>query len=238
MTAKLPKDKHHATLSPDFTFGDFQKFTREVYGVPDDRLYSRWDLMTHQQRFLMRSLKGIRKDDMEKMTLNLLISMSFLMNIANRLHIDIDRELQTRFPEVCSYCGKTPCECKEKKTTKRTRIAVQDSFEQKPVAQFQVMFESVYPKERRTLADAGVHLAEESGEVAEAMQVYYGEHKEEQFNEIAVEIADLVSCMFGVANSAGVDLSKEIRTLFSNGCHVCYKTPCACGYVTASTYES
>lgn len=90
---------------------DLQGFVEKVYGVPDDRIYSLWDLLVQEERFAMRALKGIRQDDIQKVRHNLLISLSWLMSIANRLHIDIDEETWQRFPGLCSYCGKQPCAC-------------------------------------------------------------------------------------------------------------------------------
>ena len=52
--------KQHGTIA------EFQEFIRAVYGLPDDRLYSIEDLLTHTERFAMRALKGIRKKDSEK----------------------------------------------------------------------------------------------------------------------------------------------------------------------------
>jgi hypothetical protein len=84
---------------------DFQTFIGGVYALPDDRLYSIWDLLTQQQRFTMRALKGIRKGNQEKIKLNLLIAFSWLMAIANRLHLDLDAETWQRFPALCPPSG-------------------------------------------------------------------------------------------------------------------------------------
>lgn len=92
---------------------DFQKFIQDVYGLPDDRLFSLSDLVSNQERFTMRALKGIRKEDKEKLKNNLLIAFSFVFAIANRLKIDVENNLWKRFPYVCSYCRKVPCQCKK-----------------------------------------------------------------------------------------------------------------------------
>ena len=96
----MPQIKSSSTLQ------DFQELIKEIYGVPDDRLFSLSDLISNLERFTMRSLKGIRKQDKKKLELNLLISLSWLMAIANRLHVNTNEIVLNRFPYICSYCKK------------------------------------------------------------------------------------------------------------------------------------
>lgn len=225
-------------IDKNLTLGDFQKVIETIYSLPDDRLYSIEDLLTHQQRFAMRALKGIRKDDFKKMTLNLLIALSWLMAISNRFHISVEQSVWKRFPNQCSYCGEKPCQCKKNKSNgkkkKQTRLDVQI----KSIAELQQMFENIYPSSQRSLADAGVHFAEEVGEVNEAVHNYLGQHLSKQFDEIQSEIADEVSCIFGVANSAGINVAKELVKLYKNGCHVCHGAPCTCSFVVVSQLKT
>ena len=219
------------------TIRDFQKFNSEVYSMPDDRLYSLHDLLTQQQRFAMCALKGIRKGNKEKIKHNLLISLSFMTAKFNRLHVDIEDEVWKRFPNLCSYCGQKPCACKKIKQPVRLKVKGHNKFKPKTLAGFQEMFNEIYPASTRTLADAGVHLAEEMGEVSEAIHNYLGQHKEKQFDEVKLEIADFISCVFGVANSAEIDVANELGKLFYNGCHVCHKTPCECSFTQIAKFK-
>lgn len=186
----------------------------------------------------MRALKGIRKGDVEKLKFNLLISLSWLMAIGNRLHIDIGEEVWKRFPGLCSYCGGNPCQCKKIRPKKRKYVKIVDSRRPKNLAGFQKMFNSIYPPEGRTLFHAGVHLAEEVGEVGEAVHNYLGQHRKKQFENIKRETADLVSCIFGVANSAEIDVAKELGKMFSNNCHICHKNPCTCNFTSVSSLRT
>ncbi|MFZ2522412.1 MAG: hypothetical protein WAX44_00545 [Minisyncoccia bacterium] len=220
------------------TISDFQGFISDVYSLPDDRLYSIWDLLVQQQRFTMRSIKGIRKGNIEKIKYNLLISLSWLMAISNRLHINIEDEVWKRFPMLCSYCGKKPCVCKTVKATKRVRVKVDNTLRPHSMSAFQKMFNEIYPSSGRTLPDAGVHLAEEMGEVSEAIHNYLGQHLQKQFDEVKLEMSDFVSCIFGVANSAKIDIAKELSITFENNCHVCHKAPCVCGFSTVIQIKS
>jgi NTP pyrophosphatase (non-canonical NTP hydrolase) len=212
------------------TVADFQKFISDVYSLPDDRLYSIWDLLTQQQRFTMRALKGIRKGNVDKVKNNLFISFSWLTAIANRLHIDIEEEVWNRFPYLCSYCGWLPCSCKSIKSIERVGGKIDNNKRPHSLAAFQKMFAEIYPAEGRTKADAGVHLAEEMGEVSEAVHNYLGQHLQKQFQEVKLELADFVSCIFGVANSYDIDMAKELETAYSNNCHVCHQLPCECSF--------
>lgn len=220
------------------TLGDLQKFISNVYALPDDRIYSIWDLLTQQQRFAMRAIKGIRKGNIEKLKLNLLISFSWIMAISNRLHIDIEEEVWRRFPMLCSYCGHKPCICKTVKQTKRVRVRVDNTLRPHSLTAFQKMFSEIYPADGRTLADAGVHLAEEMGEVSEAVHNYLGQHLQKQFDEVRLEISDFISCVLGVANSANIDVAKELSIMYENNCHVCHKAPCACSFSEVAHIKS
>lgn len=219
-----------ASFTRGGTIAQFQKFIDHIYGLPDDRLYSIWDLLIHQQRFAMRALKGIRKGDRSKLQLNLLISFSWLMAIGNRMHIDVEEEIWRRYPTLCSYCGERPCVCKKTRPAKRKKVKVDESLRPRKLADFQSMLEAIYPAEKRTLADAGVHLSEEMGEIGEAMQNFLGQHKSDQFDEIGREMADFVSCLFGVANSAGIDVAGQLAKMFHLNCHVCHQAPCVCSF--------
>ena len=82
-----------ASFRKNQTLNKFQTLIGEIYALTDDRTYSLWDLLTQQQRFTMRALKGIRKGNKKKLIKNLMISLSWLMAIANRFHIKIEDEV-------------------------------------------------------------------------------------------------------------------------------------------------
>ena len=222
----------------DGSLGDFRNFIQDIYGAHDDRFYSIWDLMSNLERYVMRALKGIRKDDKKKLIKNLAIAMSWAMAASNRLHISVEGKLWQRFPFVCSYCGKCPCACKKIKVEKRIQTSPKPSLRPKTLAQFQAMFQKIYPSESRTLEHAGIHLAEEVGEVSEAIHAYMGEHKQAQLDAIREEIADFLSCIFSVANSADIDIAMELAKLYHKNCHVCHGYPCSCSFSTNVLYKS
>jgi NTP pyrophosphatase (non-canonical NTP hydrolase) len=103
---------------------------------------------------------------------------------------------------------------------------------------FQRMFEKIYPSKKRTIEDAGIHLAEEMGELAEAFLAYRGKHKEADFKRIKIESADLLSCIMGVCNSLKINFAKELSKMFSENCHVCKKAPCICKFHFVMEFKS
>lgn len=220
------------------SIADFQNFVKQIYSLPDDLHFSLLDLLIHEQRFAMRALKGIRKNNPQKIKLNMVIAFSFLMAIGNRLHIDIEQVVWQRFPMLCSYCGEKPCICKKIKLEKRHKVHINNALRPGTLSGFQKMFEEIYPSSSRTLTDAGIHLAEEIGEVTEAVQNFLGQHQKKLMQEIVLELADCVSCIFGVANSSQFDLAQELARLFSNNCHVCHKAPCVCNFHSVATIKT
>lgn len=224
-------------LLANSTLLGYQNFVKDIYGMPNDRMFSLPDLLSNQERFTMRALKGVRKGEREKIISNLLISMSWLMTIANRLHIDVDEALWKRFPDSCSYCGAKPCVCGHKKVKKRkTRKNTENPSHN--IYEYQKMFRELYPPEKRTLFEAGVHLAEEVGEISEVVCWFLGEHRPELFDKIKDEIADCLSCIFGLANSANIEIAKELAKMYNNKCHICHKSPCACNFSFIAKFSS
>ncbi len=211
---------------------DFQRLIESIYSLPDDRLYSIYDLLAQQQRFTTRALKGIRKKDQDKIKVNLAIALAWCMAVANRLHINIEQEVVKLFREACPYCGRKPCTCK---AIKRASVKPKNKVTaNKNIDQLQKMFAEIYPPTARTIQDAGIHVAEEMGEVSEAIHNFLGQHSTVSFSEIQTEIADYVSCLFGLANSVPIDVTDILAELFYKNCHVCHKAPCICSYSSVS----
>lgn len=226
------------SIKPNTTIKEHQKFVNDVYGLSNNRDFDLWDMLSNIQRFVMRGLKGIRKNDKEKTKLNLLIALSWFMSISNQLHINIEDNVWKRFPYLCSYCGFCPCLCKEKKIKKRLKIKIKESKHPKTLADFQKMFNEIYPAKKRTLENAGIHLAEELGEFTESIFIYRGGHSNEGFKNIETETADFFSCILATFSSLEVDVAKELSKIFKNNCHICKKAPCECGFKYITTYKS
>lgn len=227
-----------ASVKQDTTIREYQGFVKEVYGQPNDRYFNLWDMISNVERFMMRGLKGIRKRDKDKTKINLLIAFSWFMSMMNQLHIDIEDKVWSRFPYLCSYCGSCPCSCRERRIEKRGKVSIDESKRPKTLEDFQNMFNKIYPAKNRTIEQAGVHLAEEAGELSESLLTYRGGHKDGDFKNIELESADFFSCTMGVFNSLGISVAKELSVMFFNNCHVCKNAPCTCNFKGITTFKS
>ncbi|MAH42539.1 hypothetical protein CL614_02335 [archaeon] len=220
------------------TITEYCEFVKDVYGLSNERYFSIWDMMSNIERFAMRGLKGIRKEDYEKAKLNLLISFSWFTSITNKLHIDIEDAVWKRFPFMCSYCASNPCKCKKEKIEIRQKVPIDNSKKPNTLRDYQNMFKEIYPIEARTIEHAGVHLAEELGELSEAILTYRSGHKDEMFKEVIIELADVFSCFIGLFNSINFDMTTELSKMFFDNCHVCHNAPCNCNFNSVIKFKS
>lgn len=227
-----------ASIVQDTTVRAYMDFMRDVYSVSNDRHFSLGDMMTNIDRFIMRGLKGIRKGDEEKTVLNLLIAFSWFASFVNRFHIDIENEVWERFPGACSYCAAAPCDCGEKRPAKRQVMRGDEKDKPAILHDFQEMFETIYPAKNRSLEKAGIHLAEEMGELSESLLDYRGHHNEKTLKNVKLEAADLFSCFLGVFNSLQRDVAEASAALFRENCHVCKQAPCQCDFDFIMTFKS
>ena len=227
-----------ASVKNNTTIKELQDFVLQVYGASNDRYFDTPDMLTNMQRFTMRGIKGIRKNDAGKVKLNLLIAQSWFVSLMNRFHINLQEAVWKRFPYVCSYCANCPCVCKVQKIKTRKKIVSNRAKEPKTLRALQQMFLNIYPPNTRTIEHAGIHLAEELGELSEAVWTYQGTRDQKAFGVIASEAADFFSCLMGAFNSLNISAAKELALLFSNNCHVCHKAPCRCPYSFIATFKS
>ena len=227
-----------ASIKPNTTIREYQNFVQEVYGVPNDQYWNSQEMLTNIQRFCMRGVKGIRKGDTAKTIFNLLIAQTWFGSLMNRLHIDLQEQVWKRFPYMCSYCAHCPCICKVQKIKTRKKVVFYERKRPKTFADFQDMFWAIYPPESRTLEHAGIHLAEEMGELSEAVLRYQGLRKKKDFTKITQEAADFFSCLMGVFNFMHIPVARELSALFSHNCHVCKKAPCECSFAFVANFKS
>lgn len=227
-----------ASVKANSSLAGYQNFVREVYGPGNQRHFTTDEMLTNVARFSMRALKGVRKRDLEKVRVNMAVAVSWFISLLNQLDIDLDDATWNRFPYACSYCGECPCACKAKKIKKRVTVRIDPAMRPKTIRGMQEMIGKIYPPERRTLEEAGVHFAEEVGELSEAVLLFRGHHRNEDFDKVILESADAFTCAMGVYNSLGLDFAGELARMFANGCHVCHKTPCACNYNFVMNFKS
>jgi NTP pyrophosphatase (non-canonical NTP hydrolase) len=239
---------------PNEPLAKFQDMVWNIYGLADDRLYSNWDLISNMERFTMWGLKGIRKGKIGDLIIpsqlertpnpaesfsnvystiglkfNLLLGAAWLFALTSRLHIDLEEQVWQRYPYYCPYCGQLPCNCKDWKGPRATPTPPNKA---KPatLSDLQKMLEEIYPAKNRTLEHAGVHWAEELGELSEAWHLFEGTHKQKHFQQLELEAADYFTHFLTVANSAGFNFAEDFYKLIPEKCHVCGKKQCVCNF--------
>ncbi len=227
-----------SSLPASVTIPQYQRFIGELYGLNNARHWNAPEILTNVERFSMRMLKGIRKADAAKTKSNAFIALSWFTSFLNQLQVDLEEIVWRRFPYHCSYCGTSPCSCRKNKVVSRKAVSRDDKQKPKTFAEYQEMFQKIYPAESRTLSHAGIHLAEEVGELAEAFLLFRGSHRPTDFANVELEAADYFSCLMGVLNSLGVNAADEISRMYNPNCHECHAMPCRCGYEFVASYKS
>jgi NTP pyrophosphatase (non-canonical NTP hydrolase) len=207
---------------------DFQAWNAQVYGVVNDQNYQVSDIVSRIHRYVTHVLKLVRKEKRDDADFLLAMAASWTFALANRLHIDLQDELWQRFPGKCPYCGAKPCSCKERAKKRRTLRAGRTQMPQ-TLSEFQAMLRTIYPD--NTLRDSVMHLAEEAGEVDEAVDAFRRTHDRKYLEEVKLELVDVLTNLCAVGSCWDIDLADALAEHFSKGCHACGKAPCRCGYM-------
>ncbi len=214
----------------NFSVNGFQKLNKKIYGKVNRRHYSKPQMVSRMHRYVTRVLKAARRGNHTNIPYCLSMAFSWTCALANELDINLELETWRRFPGICSHCMCGPCACGEADPP-RSPQAVRDTSPQN-LRDFQAMFAQIYPK--NILKDEAIHLAEELGEVDEAVEHFMGTNAAEMFGDIVPELADTFAHICGVANCVDITLAFEMESNFPDGCcHGCRKPECICGYVIA-----
>ncbi|MEK7658433.1 MAG: hypothetical protein AAB352_01035 [Patescibacteria group bacterium] len=216
-------------INANSSLENFQELNRKIYTVTNDRSYSIERMCGHIHRHITQVLKAVRKEKHDNTMYHLCMAFSWAMAILNRFHVELANDMWHRFPGLCPYCLCAPCSCKER-PLERHRLEGKSKGE-KPISlrDWQLMFAKIYPN---SVIESAIHLAEEAGEVDEALQNYSTTHKNDWFWKAVEELVDAITNIFGVANCLNLDLADGLAGFFANGCPKCCHSPCDCDYVT------
>jgi NTP pyrophosphatase (non-canonical NTP hydrolase) len=216
-------------ISENSTLEEFQESNRSLYLVVNDQNYSNTEIFSCLHRHTTQVLKAVRKEKYDDIRYHLCMSLSWSLALANRFHVNLTDETWKRFPGFCPYCLAVPCACKER-PKEREKISGEPTRKQPAsLREWQQMFAEIYPN---IVINSAIHLAEEAGEVDEAIRNYLATHSKDWFNKFVEELVDVITNIFGVANCLKLDVATGMASYFANGCPGCGKTPCSCGYVT------
>lgn len=217
-------------IQPTASLCEFQDFNKKLYEIVDDRNYDITDLHSYLLRHVTHILKAVRKGRHENTKYHLCMALSWALAIANRFHIDVSHEMWNRFPGVCPYCTFAPCSCKHRAHERKLSAASAQTEAPASLSDYQRMFSTIYPN--NSTQDSAMHLAEEVGELSEAIRIYLATHSEDWFNKSVEELVDVIANLFGIATCLGYDLGIESALYFKSGCPKCTQVPCGCGYVS------
>jgi len=215
-------------IPSDSSLARFQSLNKEIYLATNDCNHSNMEMFSRLHRHITQVLKAVRKKKHETMGYHLCMALSWSFALANRFHINLANEMWEFFPGFCLYCSDAPCSCKER-ARERRKLKGESNGEQ-PVSLFdwQAMFAKIYPN---VVINSAMHLAEEAGEVDEAIRNYSATHDPNWFRKIVEELVDVITNIFGVANCLHINLAVGMAGYFGDGCSKCHKSPCDCGYV-------
>lgn len=169
--------------------------------------------------------------------------------LANRLELDVEDVLWQKYPRICPRCLNNVCQCAEPPAPinpeKLSMIALENGH-QRPntLREWQVMFAHIYkgpsgrfnvPPARERLALVFARIAEEIGEVAEAL----GQDPiidPEAGLVVKNEMADLGAWVFALANNLqyvdptahSVSLADIAWDIYPAKCHRCAEAKCIC----------
>lgn len=222
------------------TFERCQRIGGLIYGKQNDITYSTDELVVKMLRYATVVLKGLRKNDDRVLVYYTLLTFSWAMAVANRLHISVSDELWRRFPLMCPYCCGIPCECTRKRKAKRssTILARSQQLKKRPrsVASFVRMLRKIYPSNE--LPGSVVHLVEEAGEVQEAFMTFRARRDNKHLNITVEELIDVIAHVCAISSIKGFDLAESFSLLYKDGCPACHKHVCKCGLTEANSRKS
>ncbi|MGN4191788.1 diguanylate cyclase [Burkholderia gladioli] len=232
------------------TLNEWASMFKAIYFPTQNYNRSKTDIFTHLvkvfgggSRFLFRTSDPDGSRDF------LARIFGWYCALANRLDINLEEIVWNKYPGVCPRCLERVCKCertpKEFDDSKLKTLASTHVQERpRTVREWQTMFGNMYrsptggeplPPSRERLAIVFSRMAEELGEVAEALLL--DEVIDENAGAIVRnEMADLCAWIFALANNlqyvdpsaSGVTLADVSWNLYGGKCHRCQKLPCVC----------
>lgn len=210
------------------SLAEFQANNSNIYQVTNDRNYSREEMFSRLHRHITHVLKAVRKEEHDPVMYHLCMALSWALAMLNRFHIDLKDDMWKRFPGICPYCSEAPCCCSQRPKERQKLTGKFRGIQPVSLRDWQQMFAEVYPN---VVLVSAMHLAEEAGEVDEALQAHSATHQEDWFWKVVEELVDVITNIFGVANCLKLDLATGMASYFADGCPKCHCSSCECGYV-------
>ena len=204
-----------------------QKQNRQIYGLPNDRLYSVEDLLYYNQKFLFRYIAELEEKKSDAI-ISLAVSLSWFIALVNRYHLDLESELWKHYAYKCPKCLEIPCQCQRGDESPGQKTGRPPSLKPKNLRLWQEMFGKIYPQEKINKINS--RLLRSQDDLFYSYRFFAKERKKKYFREIERKSADYFALLLRAFNACDWDLSKILSKLFKNGCYVCHQTPCECNF--------
>ncbi|MCX6811242.1 MAG: hypothetical protein NT039_00905, partial [Candidatus Berkelbacteria bacterium] len=79
------------------SLSDLQKIILDIYGIPDDQLYTVEDLLYYGQKFALVGIKKHEIRDKKAMIENFVISLAWFAALSNRYHFNLEEITWKRY---------------------------------------------------------------------------------------------------------------------------------------------
>jgi NTP pyrophosphatase (non-canonical NTP hydrolase) len=88
----------------------FQDLIRDIYSQRDQRRGEDKTFLWFLEE-VGELVRSYRRGESEKIGEEMADVIAWLVSVANLLHIDLETELQKKYPRVCPLCSSSPCIC-------------------------------------------------------------------------------------------------------------------------------
>lgn len=207
---------------------DLQKTILDIYGIPDDQLYTVEDLLYYGQKFTLMAIKDLESKNKKSAMINFTISLAWFLALMNRYHFDLEIITWKRYSFKCPFCLEIPCVCENKEIAKAKKTGRPSSRRPKIITEWQKMVGKIYPDE--VVNDLLMVFLRKNDDLSYTFRLFLREKQTKYFKEIETKSADYFILFLRIFNSLNIDLSKKFYLLFHRGCHLCHKSPCVCNY--------
>lgn len=215
-------------MKKKLSLADLQKTILDIYGIPDDQLYTVEDLLYYGQKFALITIKKHEIKDTKKMMENFIISLAWFLALSNRYHFDLESITWKRYSFKCPFCMEIPCICEDKEEQKAMKTGRPSSRRPERIQAWQEMVKKIYPDE--DTPELLMIFLRKTDDLSYSFRLFLKEKQIKYFKEIEIKSADYFILFLRIFNSMDADLEKKFYPFFKKGCHVCCKTPCICNY--------
>ena len=154
--------------------------------------------------------------------------------VAEFLDLNFISAMSLKYPIAgCAYCGKLPCQCRERRANPVIGAATNSVQSNWTISNWADHLAVVYGQKNKAQGMNYLigRLFRESCELQSLFMDMEGQSSlslAEQQNAAAMELSDLTAWSLGIKTLAEIDLEAVLSERFLNGCWKCGKNPCQC----------